>query len=121
MTRRYFTKALPPPTKIRRPSYKGKVAIVRLPSGVMRTMKAGELALQIGRSKGGKALQTSGKAHKWTSEEARAAGKKSWEKKGRLVRGVRVGRRSTKKPAKWVPKLDDIVMIGNFLKGNSND
>lgn len=35
-------------------------------------------------SKGGKAAQAAGTAHRWTSEEARAAGRKGWRVRQRV-------------------------------------
>lgn len=65
-------------------------------------MATAEAARQLGRSKGGQAVQAAGKAHRFTSETARAAAVKSWARKGRKTKsGRRIGR-----PSKYQPQLD---------------
>lgn len=52
--------------------------------GSMDKAKQREIA-----SKGGRAAHKQGSAHEWTSEEARAAGRKGGAATGRRVRGAR--------------------------------
>ncbi len=109
-SRHYFKRAVEPapkPPKVKRPNHKGKNVLVEMTPGHWVAMKSSEYAMQIGRSKGGLAAQASGKAYKWTSEEATKAIKKCWKvkwSKGSRI-GVRLGR-----PAKLRPAIDRVAL-----------
>ncbi len=105
-TRKYFVHhavIVPKVKKPKRPNHKGKLVMVEIKPGLWRTMSSRQLALQLGRSKGGLTAATRGTAYRWTSEEATKAIKKCWKKrwgKGSRI-GVRLGR-----PAKLRPAVD---------------
>jgi hypothetical protein len=102
-TRKYFTKAIAPikppkPPVIKRS--KQQFVVVRLPNGETRFMNSGYVAMKMGQSKGGERVQQLGKAHRWTSEEARACAKKLWATRWKMNRRInkRLGRPASNKP-----------------------
>lgn len=114
-TRHYFhrateAKALPPkPPKPQRPVHKGKVVSVLI-DGQLRIMSSKEAALRIGRSKGGRNAQATGKAHRWTSEEAKRAIRKCWNTRWRALKGTGLTKPGTRpirigRPAKLRPPV----------------
>src|SRR6267378_2200228 len=109
-TRKYFVHRaviVPKVKKPKRPNHKGKLVIVEIKPGLWRTMSSRQLALQLGRSKGGLTAAARGTAYRWTSEEATKAIKKCWAKrwsKGKRI-GVRLGR-----PAKLRPAVDRVAL-----------
>lgn len=76
--------------------------VVRLPNGQTRRISSAKVAQQLGRSKGAQTIHATGKAHRWTSETARAAVLKAWKNApvNRRI-GIRLGR-----PAKYRPPVD---------------
>ena len=83
------------------PRHQGKsVWVVMDKSGKKQLMSSRAAAHRMGVSKGGKMIHALGKAHQWTSEEARKAARKGWKHKGRLATriGIRVGRSAKRRP-----------------------
>ena len=95
--RHYFAKAIaPPPPRMPRPQHTGQKVVVQLPNGQTRITSSAKWARLQGSVKGAATLHARGLAHRWTSEEARAAALKSWKHKGRFIHriGRRIGRAS---------------------------
>lgn len=108
--------------------YKGQVVIGTAVIGatgkkISRYMHALEAVRQQGRSKGGFAIQASGKAHRWTSESARKAALKSWKVKGRIATriGVRVGRSHVRPKVRNDRKALRGVYTANIVKNIQYD
>ena len=101
--RRYFTKAIAPPPKVRkvRPNHKGKRVIVTMPNGSKRIMASRDVALAMGRSKGGLSTHAKGKRHTWTSETGRKAVNKLWNTRQRFIKriGARIGVPCKRRPS----------------------
>lgn len=90
------TKPKRPTTPIVKPSSQMVVGIsTQGPHRTSRLMDAATAHRQMARRKSGRENYAKGVGHRWTVEEARAAGKKSWRKKGRLFKrtGLRIGRK----------------------------
>jgi hypothetical protein len=119
-TRHFFRKAIAPPPRVPAPQHKGKTVMVQLGSGQTRIMASGELALQRGRSKGGLTSAARGVAHRWTSEEAKKAHKKSLGKLCTRI-GVRVGRRAKRRPAVKRAPLRERHCFPNVVEGITFD
>ncbi len=102
-TRRYFTKAVAPPARVRvvRPDHKGQIVMAVLANGAHVAMSSRDAASQMGASKGGSTTQARGTANRFTSESASKAAKKCWATRWRKVNGIRIGR-----PAKRRPSVD---------------
>lgn len=94
-TRHYFTKAIAPPPKVKKPSkasitkgHIGKRVIITLPNGQTRIMSSRDAALAMGRSKGGLSTHAKGKRHTWTSESGSKAAKKLWRTRWRYLHSI---------------------------------
>jgi hypothetical protein len=127
LTRQYFkrgieaAKAIKPP-KVKRPVHGSNLVMGRLgrpdKGPLYRTMTSREAALQLGRAKGAATLHRLGKAHTWTSEEARAAAKKVWATRWRMIKkiGRRIGRKAKNGPIVRRAKLRERYR-NNQVKG----
>lgn len=110
MTRHYFTKAHSDDKPVKVPKKKlpprAAYILIQTPDG-MRKWNARRAAQQVGRSNGGRAIHRLGLAHRWTSEEAKAAAHKVWNTRWKMKMriGARVGR-----PAKNRTRVDHQAM-----------
>ena len=102
-TRHFFKKAHAhdrPPT-VKRPNYRGKVVLVRMPGRGTIPMAARKLAHLQGASKGGTATASRPNPGRFTSESGRKAARKVWATRWRpsaFREGVRTGRRVKYRP-----------------------
>lgn len=80
--------------------HKGKAVVVTTQDGQTRMMSSRDAASQLGRSKGGRTAQARGTGHRFTSEEARAAARKLWDKRYPINKriGARLGRPCNLRP-----------------------
>lgn len=84
-----------------RPKHRGVVLLVTEASGHTRYMASAEVAMQKGRSKGGRTAHERGTRYCWTPEQARDAAKKAWRTRWRMNKriNVRLGRPAKQRPA----------------------
>lgn len=68
-----------------------------------KTMSSRHAAIVLGGQKRGMAAAASGKAHRWTSETARKAARKSWTKRRKFNKriGARVGMKANRRKPLW--------------------